>query len=384
MAFKESFTVKATAPFDFDLTVQIFRSDDKEIRTNAGGKFNQVLHLNNKLALVTLTSAGTVEQPRIGVELKSNQPISAEDKQVTEKAIKFIFNLDFSLCTFYQDIKIDSTMSKIAQQLYGLKNPTTATVFEALVDSIVEQQISIKVAHTIERRIIKSFGEKLVVDGEAFFAYPSPQNIANHSLSDVKGCGLSQRKAEYIWGVAKLIADGKLNLEGMKNQDDPQKIISELDEIRGIGVWTAELTMLRGMQHLDALPADDFGIRRVISRYYCGGRPIDAADAREIAKVWGTWKGLAAFYLIIAEVKDIEVNDPIWDITYLLTFFIRKKSKAPSYPVRRFFIKLMLKTKKNTVTTIIHVKLTKIRRAGLNPRIGCRCPETRSRTTFTT
>ena len=63
--------------------------------------------------------------------------------------------------------------------------------------------------------------------------------------------------------------------------------------------------MLRGMQKLDALPADDLGIRRVISRYYCGGKPIKTEEAREIAKPWGRWKGLAAFYLIIAEVKDI-------------------------------------------------------------------------------
>jgi DNA-3-methyladenine glycosylase II len=65
--------------------------------------------------------------------------------------------------------------------------------------------------------------------------------------------------------------------------------------------------MLRGLQKLDALPADDFGIRRVISRYYCGGKPIKTADARQIAQAWGTWKGLGAFYLIIAEVKDLQV-----------------------------------------------------------------------------
>ena len=93
----------------------------------------------------------------------------------------------------------------------------------------------------------------------------------------------------------------------MKNEKNPDRIISELDEIRGIGVWTAELTMLRGMQKLDALPADDLGIRRVISRYYCQGKPIKTAEAREIAKTWGRWKGLAAYYLIIAEVRDIDV-----------------------------------------------------------------------------
>ena len=171
----------------------------------------------------------------------------------------------------------------------------------------MEQQISIKVAHTIEQRLAKKFGETLTIDGATYFLYPTPQNIAAASISEIQQVGLSQRKAEYIHGAAQLIADGKLDLEQMKNEKDPERIIAELDEIRGIGVWTAELTMLRGMQKLDALPADDFGIRRVISRYYCGGKPIKTAEAREIAKVWGRWKGLAAYYLIIAEVHGITV-----------------------------------------------------------------------------
>ena len=68
--------------------------------------------------------------------------------------------------------------------------------------------------------------------------------------------------------------------------------------------------MLRGMQKLDAFPADDFGIRRVISRYYCSGKAVDSGEAREIAKAWGNWKGLAAYYLIIAEAKDLTVSLP--------------------------------------------------------------------------
>jgi DNA-3-methyladenine glycosylase II len=191
--------------------------------------------------------------------------------------------------------------------LYGLKNPTTPTVFESLVDSIVEQQISIKVAHTIEQRLAKKFGETLTIEGNIYFAYPKPQNIAAASISDIQQVGLSMRKAEYIQNAAKLIAEKKLDLEQMKNEKNPDRIIAELDEVRGIGIWTAELTMLRGMQRLDALPADDFGIRRVISRYYCGGKSIKTSEAREIAKAWGRWKGLAAFYLIIAEVWGIVV-----------------------------------------------------------------------------
>ena len=305
MTFTETFTVQALAPFNFDLSAQIFSSGEMQIRAYAEGMFHQVLRIDGNLVLISITSLGTIEQPKLKVKLKSNNPLTSQDNQKAQEIIKFIFNLDFDLSSFYKDVQNDHAMHQIAQQLYGLKNPTTPTVFESLVDSIVEQQISIKVAHTLEQRLAKKFGETLTIDGTTFFAYPTPQNIAGASISEVQQVGLSMRKAEYIHGAAQLIVDGKLDLEQLKNQQNPERIIVELDEIRGIGVWTAELTMLRGMQKLDALPADDFGIRRVISRYYCGGKPIKTAEAREIAKAWGKWKGLAAYYLIIAEVKGI-------------------------------------------------------------------------------
>lgn len=307
MTFTETFTVKALTPFNFGLTAQIFGSGDKEIRKYANGRFSQVIYVNEKLAQLNVASIGTVEKPKINVELKSNTPLTLQDKKKAEEVAKFILNLDFDLCSFYRDVEKDRVMQQIAGQLYGLKNPTTPTVFEALVDSIVEQQISIKVAHTIEERLIKKFGENLTLDDETYYAYPTPQNMACGSIEEIQDCGLSQRKAQYIFGAATLIVDGKLDLENLKSHENPEEIISELDAVRGIGIWTAELTLLRGMQKLDALPADDLGVRRVISRYYCGGKPIKAAEARDIAKSWGRWKGLAAFYLIVAETKDITI-----------------------------------------------------------------------------
>ncbi|MGD0644049.1 MAG: DNA-3-methyladenine glycosylase [Candidatus Bathyarchaeia archaeon] len=307
MGFTETFTIHALAPFNFDLTAKIFSSGDKQIRTYANGNFHQVLRINGNLVLVNLKSIGTIQKPKLNIELESNITISAQVKQEAEATVKFIFNLDFNLCSFYDDVENDHTMHEITQQLYGLKNPTTPTVFEALVDSIVEQQISIKVAHTIEERLAKKLGETLAINGDTYYTYPTPQNLAYANIEEIRSCGLSQRKAEYIQGAAQLIVNGRLDLESLKNHRNSQQIIPELDAIRGIGVWTAELTMLRGMQKLDALPADDFGIRRVISTYYCEGKQIKSAEAREIAKSWGKWKGLAAYYLIVAEIKGIIV-----------------------------------------------------------------------------
>jgi DNA-3-methyladenine glycosylase II len=307
MTFTETFSIRPLAPFDFDLTAHIFLHGDRHIRSYEKGEFHQVLRVDGNLDLVSLTSDGTSEEPRLTVKLTSNNPITRGNKQSVAQTIEFIFNLGLSLCSFYKDIENDSVMRGVTRQLFGLKNPTTQTVFESLVDSIVEQQISIKVAQKLEERLVKKFGDKLDVDDETYFAFPTPNNIASASVEEIQQVGLSWRKTEYIQNAARLIMSGKFDLEGMKNKGSLEQIIAELDKIKGVGVWTAELTMLRGMQKLDALPADDFGLRRVISKYYCGGRMIKAAEAREISKAWGRWKGLAAYYLIEAEIRDLAV-----------------------------------------------------------------------------
>jgi DNA-3-methyladenine glycosylase II len=96
-------------------------------------------------------------------------------------------------------------------------------------------------------------------------------------------------------------------LSNSKKYDDVDKIISDLVKIRGIGLWTAEFVMFRGLNMLESLPADDIGIRRVISHYYCDDRRITSGEARILAENWGKWKGLAAFYLIIAEMANVSI-----------------------------------------------------------------------------
>jgi DNA-3-methyladenine glycosylase II len=307
MIYTEKITVAALPPFRFDLSSEIFANGDKQIRNYEKGRFWQVIRVNGKLILATIEAVGTVDKPEISAELKSDSVITEEDKKKAEEAVNALFSLDLDLKPFYKTVKDDKIMEHLTRELWGLKNPTTPTVFEALVDSIVEQQISLKVANSIENKIIKKFGDTLNLERAFYFAYPTPQRLASVSTEELRRCGLSFRKGEYIKEASRLITEGKLNLEKLKNYDSSEQIIKELDEIRGIGVWTAELTMLRGMQRLEALPADDLGLRRVISRYYRDGKMIPSSEARKIAKNWGDWKGLAAYYLVMADMKDIKL-----------------------------------------------------------------------------
>jgi DNA-3-methyladenine glycosylase II len=307
MAYSKKMEITACPPFSFALSCEIFANGDKQIRNYENHKFWQLIRVNGKLFLATVESTGTVHEPKLAAELKSKRVITGEDKKKAENAITNLFSLDLDLKPFYGAIKEDKIMAYLTQALRGLKNPTTPTVFEALVDSIVEQQISLKVANSLEHRIIKKFGDTLSLEGKVYYAYPTPQQLASVSIEEFRKCGLSFRKAEYVQGASRLITEGKLDLEEFKTWESSEQIIEHLDTIRGIGVWTAELTMLRGMKRLEALPADDLGLRRVISRYYRGGRVISSAEARKIAENWGEWKGLAAYYLVVADMDNIEV-----------------------------------------------------------------------------
>jgi DNA-3-methyladenine glycosylase II len=307
VTFTEKIEITALPPFNFGFSSEIFSNGDKQIRNYQKGKFWQIIRVNGKLVLAIVESIGTVDEPKVAVELKSGIAITDEDTKKAENMVIALFNLDLDLKPFYETVKADKTMSHLTCELRGLKSPTTPTVFEALVDSIVEQQISLKVANSIENRLIKKFGEAIDLEDAVYFAYPTPQRLASVNIEEFRQCGLSFRKGEYIKEASKLMTAGKLNLEKLKNYESSEQIIKELDEIRGVGVWTAELTMLRGMQRLEALPADDLGLRRVISRYYRDGKVISSAEARQIAESWGEWKGLAAYYLVVADMKDIEI-----------------------------------------------------------------------------
>ncbi len=299
-------TLEAVPPFSFDLSAEIFSNGDKQIRKYEKNKFTQIIRADDKLMLATVKSEGTIDKPKLYAELKSDKALTQNDAKKAHEAISSLFSLNFDLAPFYEDIKTDDTMARITRKLWGLKNPTTQTAFEALIDSIIEQQISLKVANSIESKLTKRFGDALSLDGEVYYVHPTPQKLASADIDAIRQCGLSQRKAEYIQGISKLIADGELDLEKLENWDSAEEIIRELDKVRGVGVWTAELTMLRGMRKLEALPADDLGLRRTIARYYCSGKMINSAQARQIALNWGKWKGLAAYYLVVAERKGIE------------------------------------------------------------------------------
>jgi DNA-3-methyladenine glycosylase II len=304
MSYSTHLKLKPLAPYDLKLNVRMFIGNDPRINGFEKNKFWQVIRVNHKPILVIIESTGSVDEPGLSVTLKSNTKITDNDKISAENTIVYMFNLDFDLKEFYEYIKNDPVISKITKEFRGLNNPTTATVFEALASSIIEQQISFKAAQSIERQMIRDHGEELHLDGKVYYAFPTPESLSKLTKEKLRESGLSLRKADYIINISKLIVEATLDLDSFKKYADMNAIIEELSQLRGVGEWTAHLTVLRSMHHRhQAFPADDLGLRKAISQYYCDDKKISADNARQIANKWGKWKGLAAYYILVSYLE---------------------------------------------------------------------------------
>ena len=289
------------APYDFDLSARIFSHGDKQIRHYDGTAWRQVLRTDGRLVLATVRSEGTVDSPRLLATYFGVDLLSSEEGRGLGALIERMFNLSVDLKPFYLHVQDDSVISKLVVQLKGLKSPRTQSVYEALVDAIIEQQISLTAARAIQYRLVKSCGEVHEVDGVDYFAFPNPERVAALSIEELKGVGLSGKKAEYVRDASRMVVDESLDLRRLERMEDLDQVLEELITVRGIGRWTAEEIMIRGMGRLDALPADDLGILRIVSHHYFHDQKITAKQAREVAAGWGKWQGLAAFYLLVAE-----------------------------------------------------------------------------------
>ena len=156
--------------------------------------------------------------------------------------------------------------------------------FLTLVRAIVAQQISVKAAQSIWDRVLAVAPEM------------HPEQILAVTHKRLAGCGLSQRKAEYIADLARHFADGRLQVDRWPAMDD-EAIIEELVGVRGIGRWTAEMFLIFNLMRPDVLPLDDLGLQRAIRLSYFNGRPVALRTMRRLALAWAPWRSVATWYL---------------------------------------------------------------------------------------
>ncbi len=161
-------------------------------------------------------------------------------------------------------------------------------IYLTLLDSIVSQQLSVKVANVIFDRFLQIFPE----------ANPTPKNILAEDKEVLRACGLSYQKVSYIQNIAQYWIDNKaVDLPWMSMPDDD--IIETLSQIKGVGKWTVQMILMFRLGRLDVFPVDDLGVRQGMMALYgldAKGKVL-IAEMTDIAEQWKPFRSTACRYI---------------------------------------------------------------------------------------
>lgn len=182
--------------------------------------------------------------------------------------------------------KSDPVMKKIIKAVGPFKQTVIRDRFFSLVRSIVSQQISTAAARTIQGRLVDAIAPGKV----------EPDAILKFSIDDLREIGISRQKATYLLDLAAKVADGSVNLKTMGRKTD-EEVIESLTQIKGIGVWTAQMFLMFSLARIDVFPHGDLGIQNGIEKNYSFRGELTKEKMLKIAKPWSPYSTVASWYL---------------------------------------------------------------------------------------
>ena len=186
----------------------------------------------------------------------------------------------------------DRVLARLIRCYPGVHLKRRTDPFTTLARAIVGQQISVKAADSIWRRFVALVGDA----PSRSFPRLAPHRIIAAPVQGLRGCGLSQRKAEYLVDLADHFASGRLEPRRWKRLDD-ETLIAALVDVKGIGRWTAEMFLMFHELRPDVLPLDDIGLQRALGAHYNDGERLGRAEMIALAEPWRPWRSVATWYL---------------------------------------------------------------------------------------
>lgn len=300
---RDTFELLPLSPFRLDLTVWILRRRAGNLVDRWDGKtYRRVLPLPRGPVELAVTQPGSPDAARLRVTV-TGLPLSAALKDAVTSVLGRLLGLNADLTEFYRCAAHDRRLGTLARRFRGMKPPRFTTLFECLVNAMACQQVTLTLGVQLLNRLAVAYGAPFDNGCDVVYAFPLPADLAKLSPTDLRQLGFSRQKGQSIIALAQQSEEARLDRETLEALPDGE-IVSRLIELRGVGRWTAEYALLRGLGRTHVFPGDDVGARNNLQRWLGRARPLDYPGVRRALTPWSEFAGLVYFHLLLDRLAE--------------------------------------------------------------------------------
>lgn len=177
----------------------------------------------------------------------------------------------------------DVLLKSLIEEFEEPRLSSRGDLFATLIKSIVGQQISVIAASAVWSRLFDLVGEV------------NPESILAKTHEELRQVGLSNRKVEYIVGIAEAWTEGLGEIDWEQMSDE--EVVQELVKLRGVGRWTVQMLLIFALLRQDIFPIDDIGLIRGMEKLYNSGNPLETSELYEISEKWMPYRTMGVWYI---------------------------------------------------------------------------------------
>jgi DNA-3-methyladenine glycosylase II len=283
-------------PYSLALTAERYRRFPEVVDRFDGETYRRLLPIGRSGVLLSVRQLGPPGRAVLDVELSGRPAGSPAAAAATRRIVDVSLGAALPVLPFYRRFSGDGVLGAAIRDFRGLRGAGVPSLWEALVTAVLAQQVNLLFAYDIRRELAETFGVRARFGGETYLAFPHPAALAGETPARLRRFRLSDTKAKAILGLAEAFAAGHLSEDEFATLED-EPAIERLTAFHGIGRWTAEIGLLRGLGRADIFPAGDLGVVKYLAQGLLGRREKAKEDAmRKYAARWRPWRGLALVY----------------------------------------------------------------------------------------
>ena len=292
-------SIPVEGPFRLDLTVWALRRRPGNVIDQwTNREYSRLFAHERGVITATVSQRCCGPTSDLAVTLTSRQPITDQLGADLRLGIEQMLGVKVDLRGFYSLVHDDPDLQPLVARFRGVRPPRFPSMFEALLNSIACQQLSLDSGLSALNRLSGRFGASGVMADRTRVAFPRPVDLLGAPAGVFRELGFSHQKERAIAELALGIAAGTIDLSALETMTNDEAIAS-LSSIRGIGRWSSEYVLLRGLGRLEIFPADDVGAQNNLQRLFGLDAKPDYATIKALVSRWSPYQGLVYFHLLL-------------------------------------------------------------------------------------